>query len=151
MTHDKVRQDFEATKSKHQCCRLKYDQNYAKAGDYYLEQTRTEFAGYCAGYQAGRAAERAENEVRIATLCIGDWTVKHYNNGVDEGYKKARAEIRKKLESEEVINDAARGIFDEYYPNGYGAVRSYDTSPKSQKANLRRNAKAAITRILEVI
>lgn len=101
MTHDKVRQDFEATKGKHQCCRLKYDQNYAKAGDYYLEQTRTEFAGYCAGYQAGRAAERAE--------------------------------IREKLESTETLYEVTYGL------RGLG-----------WKNNAER-AKAAITKILEVI
>lgn len=55
--------------------------------------------------------------------------------------------------SEGEIEKAAEGVFNEYYPKGYGTadgyVSNYVDAPKSHKQNLRRNAKAAIEKFME--
>lgn len=48
-----------------------------------------------------------------------------------------------------LIDKIAEGIFNEYYPNGYDAAPNYSAAPDSQKANLRRNARAALDVVLK--
>lgn len=52
---------------------------------------------------------------------------------------------------EEMIETIAGAIYHEYYPNGYTGSKNYNDTPELHKANLRRNAEAALKALCEAL
>lgn len=128
MTHDKVRQDFEA---------------WAIENDYcgYLDEKHHAWQGY----QAGRAAERAEIREKLES------------EGVTEEQKSlelicnsvAMLKLERALARIDVLEERLRKLSDpllNYPPNASGTAGCLHTIK-----SMADDAKAAITKILEVI
>lgn len=73
MTHDKVRQDFEAWASDWGADLTQADNTsvFERCLTYINNETEAAFDGYRTGYQAGRAAERAEIREKLESATEG--------------------------------------------------------------------------------